>query len=172
MSDVSIFRKATEDEKKDFNVLGRRSSMDAFLGQVAAKQQVALRAYKPYCTRCAMMDYEQNIKSNTEAMTANVNGKNVKSNVDINLDSYGDIKRFELLDIRDVREDKLLDGIRTTVVTGKQYKFKCNVRGCGHTLFVDKQHIESFEKMAGIDQPEEVKDDIVKTEVTETKTKK
>lgn len=152
MSEITIFRSATEDEKKDFIEVGKKSPTDKFLGQVAAKQQEFLRKYLPYCSRCAYADYEQTIKQKFEANASMVNGAADNLPLKVDLDKYGDISRFELVDVRDVREDKLLDGIRNTVVTGKEYLFKCKTRGCGHAVFVDNLHIADAEKAFGMNK--------------------
>jgi len=154
---VSIFRPQTTGEKADYIEVGTKTNMDKFLNKLSTIQQKYMKEYKPFCLRCAKLDFEKKAEEiKTEAqmtgMTSQVEAFDVA-----NLEKYGDKERFELVDVRDVREDKLLDGIRNTVIVGKEYVFKCKIRGCGYKMFVVREEVAKVDEYFGITKKQEVK---------------
>jgi hypothetical protein len=145
MSETNIFRPMTVTEKSDFIEVGAKTSMDLFLAKLADKQQEFARACKPFCIRCARIDFEKKIASIIEENSEGVGKAQIKGFELGDLDKYGAKEKFELLNIKDVREDKLLDGIRNTVTTGKNYQFKCKDRGCGFTMNIQNDEIAKVE---------------------------
>jgi len=145
MSDTNIFRPMTNTEKSDFIEIGQKTSMDIFLAKLADKQQEFARACKPFCIRCARIDFEKRIQDIIEENSEGVGKAHIKGFELGDLDRYGSPDKFELLETRDVREDKLLDGIRNTVTTGKNYRFRCKERGCGFTLNVANDDIPKID---------------------------
>lgn len=160
-SSISIFRKPTYNEKQDFVEVGSKNYLDRFLAVLANKQQEYLKKFTPFCTHCAKVDFEKKVKDIAEeAQYGNLddNSKLLDSNL---LDKYANRDRWEFIKSDDVREDKLLDGIRQTVITGKKYYFKCTARGCGYTVFVPGEQVAMID--AWIANNKEVKETSSKT---------
>lgn len=159
---VSIFRPATSDEKANFIELGKRNSLDMFLGKLATKQQEHQKNYQPFCTHCARVDFEKKVRDfAVEAGNANPDVTVAKTFDFDEFKTYADIKRFDLIDERETREEKLVDRIRHTVTIGKEYTFRCKVRGCGITIFVPTEDIPKMEAVLGrkkVEETKEVKD--------------
>jgi len=148
MAETDVFRNSTELEKQNYIELKKgsnKTALDLFLGELAKKQQEYSKEFKPFCTRCARVDFEKFVVDNAMEMELSDSTKNEISKFK-SLDEYGKDNRFAFIESREIREDKLLDGIRTPVVTGKVYVFRCIVRGCGHKIFVGTEDVEAFEK--------------------------
>ena len=144
MAETTIFRPATEAEKKDFIELGTVTLLERFLEALSKKGVECQRQYIPFDRYSARIDFEEQIRK------AFVDGSNnlQKTQVNIelpNLETYCDKSRFELISIEDVKEDKLLDGIRQSAITGKQFNFRAKPRGNGITIFVPKDDVMSVE---------------------------
>jgi len=149
---ISIFRPATADEKANFVEIGKKNSLDIFLGKLANTQQEYQREYKPFCTHCARVDFEKKIRD----VAAEYNSSNPDVGVSgvfkfEEFKKYGDMTRFELVDTKDTREEKLVDRIRNVVIIGKEYTFKCKVRGCGLTVFVPNEDLPKMEALLNKD---------------------
>lgn len=151
---VSIFRPATADEKANFVEIGKRNSLDLFLGKLSSKQQEHQKEYKPFCTHCARLDFEKKVRDlAAESSLANPNTSLSNIFKFSEFEEYGDMNRFELVDVKDTREEKLIDKIRHTVTVGKEYTFKCKIRGCGLTIFVPTEDLEKMEALLGKKKP-------------------
>lgn len=139
MSDFDIIRPASVDEQRDFIELkagGSRDFIDSFMESLAVKQSECQKAYMPFDMYSARIDFEELIKkAYGDAATIIGSNKQIKL-PKFNLDKYAEADRFELLEENNVVEDKLLDGIRNSVVTGKNFRFKATQRGNGSTIFV------------------------------------
>lgn len=99
-----------------------------FVTKLRGIQQDYTIAHKPYDFRSAKKDYEF---SQEDAWRRGKKGNATRvEEVDIPFDfeKYGDIKRFKLLETKPIYEDKLMDGMRTTITTGS-YNMYVSVTG-------------------------------------------
>lgn len=144
VGELSIIRPATEDEKKDFIELGRKGHRDiltVFLAKLADKRMEYQKKYVPFDTYCARIDFDESVRKTLED-ASNTIGKKTETKVDISdFDKYADPSRFELLETENVKEDKLLDGIRTTVVIGMNFVYKGKLRGNRVTVYVPNEDL-------------------------------
>lgn len=148
-NDYNIFRPATSDERRDFLELkegGSRDLLDTFMASLAAKQQEYQKQYLPFDAYSARIDFEENIRKAYGEMTTVIGSQNQVAMPKVNLEEYADAKRFELLEVLPVMEDKLLDGIRNSVQIGKNFRFKAKIRGNGITIFVPTLDLQEAEK--------------------------
>jgi hypothetical protein len=147
--DLTIFRKSTSDEKQDFIEIkhgGTRDLLDAFLEELAKKQQEFQKKYLPFDMYSARIDFEESIRKTFGEATASLDEDKKIRLPKLNLDKYGEASRFILLDIVPTYEDKLMDGIRNTVVTGIEFRYKAKQRGNGVTIFVPRLVVDRIKK--------------------------
>ena len=150
----TILRPQTELEKTQYKEMGSKDFQYEFRKKLITKEQEYVKAHKPFCYRCAKMDFEDKISTRvTESgrMSGDLTLEQIKSmKIDIgDLDDYGKPEKFtKHKDNQEVIENKIMDGIRTPVVVGHNKAYKCKQRGCIRTIFIplEKQEnkIESF----------------------------
>ena len=149
MSDISIFRPASEDEKKDFIELthSRKSVMNLFLGKLADKQQECQRNHLPFCSHCARLDFDKKVRDVEIDVAATAVSKTANTTTNVNFNQYTGLDKFEMLDTKPIKEVKLLDGLKTTAIIGKRFTMKCKNRGCGLVMDIENEDLEEALKV-------------------------
>lgn len=149
MSDISIFRPATEDEKNDFIEItkSKKSVMNQFLGRLANKHLDYQRKHVPFCSHCARLDFDKKMQDLLVDSVATEASKMNKKHNEENLDQYAGLDKFELISSNVIKEAKLLDGLRTTAIIGKRFTFKCKNRGCGLIMDIENEDLEEALKI-------------------------
>ena len=135
----NIFRTPTDIERAEMKIIGDKDLTYHFRKKNVAKETEYTKAHKPYCFRCAKIDFEKNVSDAVREKQLNVNEEkeiDVDRIYKIDLDTYGAPKRFKLVRTEEVFEDKLIDGIRNSVQTGYNISYECSERGCKHCVFV------------------------------------
>lgn len=132
--DTGIIRDASADEKKDFIEIGQMTFDQLFRKELSAKEAEYTRLHKPYDRVGAIHDFKDKIEAvvkKAERQYGDGAGNFIKyKDVKIDLEVYGKPERFNLLESADCHETKLLDGMKTDVVTGKWLNYQCvNHRG-------------------------------------------
>lgn len=146
MGETDIVRPMTESEKQDMIEIGTANILDVFLEKLATKQQEYQKKYKPFDSYSARIDFDEKVRRVIGESARAVDKSKVNKKLDVGkLDKYADSDRFEYLGVEEVKEDKLLDGIRNTVTTGKKFKFRGKDRGNGIIIFVPSSDVESVE---------------------------
>jgi len=172
VSNAQFFRKATEAEKSEYiEVTGKKgdSILNVFSSKLAAVQQKYTKAFRPFDTFGARMDFEAKIREKTgDSSTMSQSADNFKFNVD--LESYGDASKFNYMGSVETIADKLLDGIRQPSVIGQSYDFKGKSRGNGITIYVPKDKVPAMDKWVK-DNFETKTEEVVKEVKKEVKTK-
>ena len=141
----NIFREPTNDEKKDMKIVGSKDLSYYFRQKNIKKENEYTLAHKPYCYRCAKIDFEKNVSDALREKSLHTDDDkeiDVDKIYAVDLDKYADPKRFELLRTEEVNEDKLVDGMRASVLTGYKLSYKCVERGCGICVFVPLKDYE------------------------------
>lgn len=147
MGETDIIRPITESEKQEVVEVGTPNIMDIFLSKVAEKQQEYQKKYKPFDSYGARIDFDEKVRRVIGETNLAVDKSKVSKKLDIgNLNKYADSDRFDFLGAENVSEDKLLDGIRNTVVTGKSFKFRSKERGNGITIFVPNSDVAAVDE--------------------------
>jgi|GEM_PF-1694664 len=134
-----IIRVATDEEKRNFVDLTTKKK-SVFEEQIATKEQDAIEFHKPFCARCARLDYKDKMKSIVTELErsqgfVDPNDKKI-TDVTIDLSQYGKRDRFTLLATSPTTENKLIDGVRVPYTTGYFMKYQCRKRGCGVSVEV------------------------------------
>ena len=107
---------------------------------------------EPFCNSCAVHALHDKIDEIEDSIRRKALGRrDNKSEVvlDINIDynRFGGLKNFELESTEPLKEEKLLDGIRTSAITGEWRKYKCKRCGCYHEIQFDKEELENGKKL-------------------------
>lgn len=131
--------------------LGGSNVDKAFRIKIEAKSREFFNKKKPYCVRCAMMDYkdkkEQTVKE-FERKAGYIQFDKVEKEIRLmvpkmDLNQYGADDRFELVKESDAMEPSSVivagNKMQRQVKTGVNRDFKCKVRGCGITLNVNDE---------------------------------
>ena len=138
----SIFRKQTDEEKVDFKEIKSKDFQHEFRQKLIKKEQEYVKAHKPFCFRCAKLDFESKVTDRiTEAgrVSGDLSLEQLKTmKIDTShLDDYGKPEIFtKFKDDKDVIENKVIDGIRSPFMVGTNESYKCKKRGCVRIVFV------------------------------------
>lgn len=146
MTEDSIFRQSTELEKQNFVELtskGNRDLLDEFMTALVKAKTKFLKEYKPYDNYGARMDFEEDVKAVALYNSNTVTKAGMKTIKAIDFDLYGKPDRFELVEVKDVTEEKIAGNLNTRIpiVTGKQFDFRSKERGNGISIFVPEKEL-------------------------------
>jgi hypothetical protein len=140
MGEENIIRPLTVDERKTTIEVGNDDILNIFLARLTEKRTEYQKAYKPYDAYSARLDFEEKIRKIAYDASTVIDKEKIERIITFdNLDKYGEESRFELIGIKDVVEDKLLDGIRQPTKIGKYFKFKAKPRGNVYSMFVPNE---------------------------------
>lgn len=155
-----ISRTPTTEEKKNYSYLTRKGSRDAKKAMKTKRELVRSKYVKqhlPYCATCAIYDFDDLIEQRIRMLSRSgealvydeVNRLTLDISKELDLESYGP-KFFELIGSPNpVAEQKLMDGIRNSVVTGYAYEYKCKKLGHKNSVWVPLELHEERTKKKG-----------------------
>lgn len=147
MGETNIIRPMTSEEQQEIVEVGTPNILDLFLSRLAEKQQACQKEYKPFDAYSARIDFDEKVRKVIGEVSLAVDKSKINKKIDIgNLNKYASSDRFDFLGSDEVREDKLLDGIRNTVTTGKSFKFRSKERGNGITIFVPNSDVAKVDE--------------------------
>lgn len=125
---------------KDYTDINIRTPMDMFNRKLADVVLKYGKMHKPYDSACARLEFVDKIEKaekESERKHGFIKFDDVK--VEINeedLEKYGDIDRFELLEDQEDYQDKVIEGSRTQVIIGHTLSYRCKERGHGVSVFI------------------------------------
>jgi hypothetical protein len=170
MVDTGIFRLPTEEEKKDFKPIGRSGKLDyehKFLKELADAEQRYIKQSMPFDCRCAQIDFNDKIeviKKEIERLAGKVDTDDPRFErlFPFDYDKYAKSSRFELVDEREIMENKLIDGVRVPYKTAMCIDYKCKIRGEGISIFVpiDKYNEMKAKTAKEVKEVKEIKKEI------------
>lgn len=157
MAESDIIRPLTEDEKKSGVIeLGRKKKKtihDIFREKLIIKEQFYTRNHRPFCARCAKIEFTDLIDTKMKDSQRRIGSSNVEDlKIDIDfgdLERYADSQRFRLHETnpeKEISETKLVDGVRTTYHRGYFVNFICKVRDCGISVEMDISVYDDWKK--------------------------
>jgi hypothetical protein len=147
VDDINIIRNLTEAEQQDMVEVGRPNLLTLFLKKLTEKRTEYHKKYQPYDSYSARIDFEDKIKAVSGDLISAVDKSKVNTRIDIkDLDKYGNPDRFELVDVKETVEDKLIDSMRQSFVTGKEFWYKGKQRGNSIVIFVPNNKLVDVEK--------------------------
>jgi hypothetical protein len=152
MADEGIIRDATETEKKDFLEIGKNLSFEQRFQQELARVEARYtKEHKPFDRLGAYHDYQdrkdETLKRLERQYGPGAEGYLKYSDLTTDLEKYGKPDRFKLLDEAEVTEEKLLDGIRTPVITGKNMNYQCVKHKGRITVFVPFLRVKRVDEL-------------------------
>lgn len=142
----TIFREPTAEEKRDFIVIGQKDYKYKFNEKNTAKQQEYTIKHKPYCFRCAKMDFEDKIDLILkEASRGNLGDDKAFKVEDADLNKYADPKRFNLIKTSPAMDRPRGNYTNLQIQTGIMEHYVCKERGCKIVVEVPNEELEKRE---------------------------
>ena len=120
----------------EFINVEKRTFKEDLRQKLIAEQQKFTKVHKPFCFRCAKVDYEDQISQKVLEATRNVNTDRTLGKID--LTAYGELSRFKLLSETESVETTKVGITTRTEVTGVHKQYQCKVRACNISVFVPK----------------------------------
>ncbi len=149
---------------QDIGVNREHTVSEIFRKKNTEMQAKYTREHKPYCFRCANLDFDDSIeRQKQESIRSHgfINWKEISIEIP-DLDKYGNINRFQFLKKSPIRQEKIIDGVRVPIVSAYWHEFTCKTRNCGHSVEVPLKD-EALEQEKKIES-EEVKKPVKKNE--------
>mgnify|MGYP001605832495 FL=1 len=151
MPEIIIERKPTEEELRNYIPVGMQTLEKKYKQLRVGKEQEFTKAHKPYCARCADLDFKDLWEEKRKEIQRKV-GKEFVVDTKIifsypDLDKYGTESRFELKNKSPIIRDIIVDGMRVPKLVGHYFEYICKERGCGRAVEVP---LEQFDIVAEI----------------------
>lgn len=128
MAKGEIIQPIPQDKKAEIQdiVFDKRSERKKFIKKLVAEQQKHTTDHTPFCYVAAKMEFEKEQRDLFAKHGIRVGDRVDNVKVELDLKQYGDLKNFELLREVPITEHKLVDGMRTSVITGhwEDYRWK------------------------------------------------
>lgn len=147
---AEIFREPSKEELKDFkDVMDEKPTiLDKFKEKLSQKEREYNLLRKPFCTRCAKMDFQDSVNTKMSEMERHANFETDMAKFKISipdLDIYGKDDRFKLIkDIPAMEPNNKVEAGQVTRQSqiGVHRDFKCKVRGCGISVFIPNSELK------------------------------
>ena len=143
MVESNIIRDATVDEKKEWIEIGKEQTIEQRFALMVAKQEsICTKKHIPFARRWAYDDFndkkDELLKEYERKFGVSGTVKIDFEDFKIDWAKYSDTKNFVLLDESEVVEDKLLDGMRQPITTGKWQNFQVKGKKYRISVFVPR----------------------------------
>jgi len=135
--DGTIERPQSEAEKADFILIGTPTIYDEFNRKLADFTLDINKKFKPFDGACARLDFRDKLEQAERESTRTYGF--VKEDLRIefsDFSKYAKDERFELLEDKEEREEVLVNGLRTWVISGHTLSYRCKARGHGIAVFI------------------------------------
>ena len=154
----TIFREQTDEEKRDFTQLRERGSDDIqfkerFRLALEIEESKFRKQLKPFCARCARIDFEDKVNKAITEMERKVGYARSNINIEIpDFEPYGRSERFQMIKEQDAMEPvgaaaSILAGtIVRQIKIGVHRDYKCRERGCGISIFISNEVLTQEKK--------------------------
>lgn len=136
---AEIFREQTNEEKKDFKTIMNppETIEDRFKKELQKVEYQFQKNKKPFCARCARMDFKEQIQGKLKKMSDNVDYETDINKFKIELPDftvYGEESRFKEIGQKELfNPANAAKGDKAHMEYATDYK--CTVRGCGLSIF-------------------------------------
>jgi len=145
--ETNIERPQSVVERSDFILLGTKTIFDIFNAKLASKAQEYVKKRLPFDEPCARLDFRdkiENMQKESQRIYGFVN-ENLKLDIS-DLDKYGKESRFDLIEDQENKEDILVNGLRTSVISGHTLSYKCKDRGHGIAVYIPIEEYKARKK--------------------------
>lgn len=136
MVTTTIERNPTETERGNFIPLGTKDIALAFKLKLEAKHTEFTKRHEPFDYQCAKIDHADAIEKAKKERGRSLVTREDMTIASEDLDKYGREDRFKLIGEAEEVEQRLIDGLRTSIFIGKTKQFVCKERGHGISVFV------------------------------------
>ncbi|MEK6884057.1 MAG: hypothetical protein AABY22_30795 [Nanoarchaeota archaeon] len=140
MPEIIIERKPTTEELRNYIPVGMQTLEKKFKQLRVGMEQEFVRKHKPYCARCADLDFKDVWEEKKRELERKVGPQVVVDTKIIfsypDLDKYGIESRFELKNKTPIIRDVIMDGVRVPKLVGHYFEYVCKERGCGRAVEV------------------------------------
>ena len=139
VENIGINRVPTNEEASDYNQVGAVSPKTVFLRRLAEVEMTFVRKHLPFDGQCAKLEFKDRIESiqkESERQFGYVRQSDIARMKFEDLDKYGDMSRFDLLEDNEEIEMQNVNNTRTSVVIGHTLKYVCKERGHGISVFI------------------------------------
>ncbi len=152
MGDISaIQRKPTPEELRNYTPVGFITIEKEFRKERIAKEQEYVKLHKPYCARCADLDFTDMWEDKKKELARKVSKDGLVDETKIafskpDLDKYGDMDRFEKKTESPIIREVVVDGVKVPKLVGHYHEYECKIRGCGMAVSTPLQDFTSEPK--------------------------
>ena len=136
---IGINRVPTAEERSDYSQVGTKTPKVQFLAELSKVSAKFTKEHLPFDAQCARLDYAdkvENIEKESQRIHGYVRPSDISRLKLDNLESYGDPKRFDLVEDDEEIEQQNINGTKTAIVTGHTVKYVCKERGHGCSVFI------------------------------------
>lgn len=127
MTETSIYREPTQEEKKDMIDIRKPQQKTGFQQQCINEENMMSTSKKPFCRRCALLDYKDYQENQTKEQARGATTTLKKPEIE----TYKEPKRFQKLK-ETTKDFTHYKGGPTQTVTYTEYR--CRIRGCGISI--------------------------------------
>jgi len=126
--EASVLKKIDpkHEDTKDL-LYGHHTPRELHRRKISKIQSEYTKKHKPYCFTCAKSDFEEQQK-NVNHRKPHKLGPDHLPIKDFDTDKYGHPTYFHLEDTQEIRETKILDGIKVPVVLSEYKHYRCKPR--------------------------------------------
>lgn len=151
-----FFRDTSNEEKRQWIPLVRdeyESPVTTFRKMVSKRSDQCSIDKKPFCARCARLDFQERFGAEIKFMEETEGYAQVeKMKIQYpDLESYSGDKQFKLLSITDAMEPINTGTLTRQVKIGIHKNYECKVRKCKHSIFISNEELGS-EKVSSVQQ--------------------
>ena len=141
-----VLREPTEVERRNYVDIMKPAYDIEFIKLLRAKEKEYAKAMKPWCRRCARVDFDDAVtRLKLDIQRQRGMGVKVESVMDIgNFDKYGSEKRFELILESEAYDKVVIAGRRENVLVGYHVEYKCNIRGCNFSVYMPQEDYKKW----------------------------
>jgi len=135
--------------EEDFIEVGTQTPMMRFGAKIAEVKQRYAKMFKPYDSTCARLEFQDKLdQAEKESERRHGFVKMEELKVDFgDLEKYGDEDRFIFEEDKEEPDFVIVNGIRTSVITGHTLSYRCKARGHGIAVYIPvKEYEEMMQK--------------------------
>jgi len=125
MSEVDILQPIDKSKNNAEDIMFRqKTEREKFIAKLRELESQYTKEHKPFSYRAAKYIFEEQQDALFKKKGRFVADKVENVKIDLDLNKFGDIKRFNVLSKKDAIENKLIDGIRTAVKVGEYVEYQ------------------------------------------------
>lgn len=145
-----VFRQPTDKEKKEMILLDpqggkyKETPLEVFRKELSLKEQEYTKAHKPFCRRCALIEFQDQIKKTMSEAERTVYGTTINDyKITIpDLEVYGKSDRFIVKEETDAVIQNARTGHVLPTKIGIHRDYECKIRKCGISVYLSNEDLK------------------------------